>query len=269
MRAIVPIWLGRRPYGPLHELQQRLVEGRAAGRGADVVLLLEHEPVVTMGRALGRGLSSANVLVSPAVLAARGVGLFETGRGGDVTYHGPGQLVAYPVVDLRPDRCDVRRYVRDLAAVMVRLAADCGVGAGTVAEHVGVWVDRARPDAWRGEEAAGEPVKIGAIGVRLSRWVTMHGFAFNGSVDLDEMRSLIVPCGIADRGITSVADLVGSCPTLRSLAGQAAGHFGAVWGVEVAGTVDLSAFADVALEPALEALLGPGALGGRGGAPVF
>ncbi len=255
MRAIVPVWLGRRPYGPLHTLQQALLEARARGGSADFVLLLEHEPVVTLGRAA----RAEHLLASREALAARGVGLFETGRGGDVTYHGPGQLVAYPVVDLRPDRCDVRRYVRDLVEVMVRLAADCGVGAGTLAAHVGAWVDRGRPDAWGGEGAAADPAKLGAIGVRLSRWVTMHGFAFNGSVDLDEFRALIVPCGIKGLGVTSVADLVGSCPEVRALGERAAGHLGAVWGVEVAGLVDLSALGDGALGPALEALGAPAA----------
>jgi lipoyl(octanoyl) transferase len=250
VRAIVPVWLGRRRYAAVHALQQGLLERRVAGGGADVVLLLEHEPVVT----LGRGARAENVLVAPGALGARGVELAATGRGGDVTYHGPGQLVAYPVVDLRPDRCDVRRYVRELVEVMVRLAGDFGIGAGTLAAHVGAWVDRARPDAWPGEGAAGEPAKIGAVGVRLSRWVTMHGFAFNGSVDLDEFRSLIVPCGIADRGVTSVADLVGSCPPVRALAERAAGHFGGVWGVEVAGLADLSGAGEGALAGALGAL---------------
>jgi lipoyl(octanoyl) transferase len=262
VRAIVPVWLGRRPYGPIHELQKWLLEVRAGGGGADFVLLLEHEPVVTMGRAA----RAQNLLASPERLAARGVGLFETGRGGDVTYHGPGQLVAYPVVDLRPDRCDVRRYVRELLEVMVRLAAGCGVGAGPVAAHVGAWVDRGRPDRWGGEEGAGELAKIGAIGVRLSRWVTMHGFAFNGSVDLDEFRSLIVPCGIKDRGVTSVEDLVGSCPPVRALAGRAAGHFGEVWGVEVAPMVDLSGLGEGAIGAALEALAPRGGGPGREGA---
>lgn len=216
-RHVRAIWLGTRPYEPVHELQQTLSQARRNGTIGDTIVLLEHTPVIT----LGRGAKDEHVLFPPALLEARGVQLCRTGRGGDVTYHGPGQLVAYPIVDLAPDRCDVRRYVRDLIETMVDLCADLSVGAGSVQEHVGAWVDRASIHHWPGEQAASDPAKIGAIGVRITRWVTMHGFAFNLRTDLESF-SLIVPCGIRDHGVTSVLQLLGHAPTPAEIAPRAA-----------------------------------------------
>jgi lipoyl(octanoyl) transferase len=174
------------PYDQALVLQRELVADRQAGRIDDTLLLVEHPPVLTVG-VRGDG-GRSHILASEAMLAARGMQVYETGRGGDVTYHGPGQVVGYPIVDLRPDRCDVHRYVRDLEEVLIRVAADFGIDAKRVAALTGVW-------------AGGE--KLAAIGVRISRWVTSHGFALNVTTDLRDF-DLIVPCGIAERGVTSL-----------------------------------------------------------------
>jgi lipoyl(octanoyl) transferase len=137
-----------------------------------------------------------------------------------VTLHAPGQLVAYPILDLAPDRRDVRRYVRDLAEAMRLVLADYGVGGGLVERYVGLWVDAESPAAWPGESAAVAPRKIGAIGVRISRWITMHGFALNLAPELDLYRH-IVPCGIREHGVTSLAALTGSAPSVREAAARA------------------------------------------------
>ena len=183
--------LGIVPYAEALELQKELVDARKAGSIPDQLLLLQHPPVITLGVRTRKDRS--NVLATPELLTEQGVELFETGRGGDVTYHGPGQLVGYPIMDLRPDRCDVHRYVRDLEEALIEVAAGFGVTAGRVAGLTGVWV---------GDE------KLAAIGVRISRWITSHGFAFNVGTDLSHFR-LIVPCGIVDRGVTSLAVLLG------------------------------------------------------------
>lgn len=190
MREVEVIRLGRIRYADAMELMEARVADRMAGRVSDCLYLLEHEPVVTLGRRAQR----ENVLASPDALKARGVDLEQTGRGGDVTYHGPGQIVGYPVVDLKPDRRDVHRYVADLEEVMIRVAGRFGVEAGRVDGLTGAWVDGSR--------------KIGAIGVRISRWVTSHGFALNVARTIDDF-SLIVPCGISDRGVTSLSQETG------------------------------------------------------------
>ncbi len=204
---------------------QSLVDARQNDRVGDTLLLLEHEPVVTLGRAA----KHEHVLLPEAARRARGVEFAETGRGGDVTYHGPGQLVAYPILDLKPDRCDVRRYVSDLARVMEEIVRLYGIGAGRLSGKIGTWVDRASPGEWPGESETRDPAKIGAIGVRISRWVTMHGFALNVAPDLSGF-DLIVPCGIADLGVTSVAALTGQEPALTEVARRSLPIFERVFG---------------------------------------
>jgi lipoyl(octanoyl) transferase len=182
--------LGRIAYADALELQAELVLRRRAGEIPDTLLLLEHPHVIT----LGSGAHEENVLVSADERAARGIELFATGRGGDVTYHGPGQLVGYPILDLKPDRCDLHRYLRDLEQVLIQVLAFYGLAADRKDGLTGVWVgDR----------------KLAAIGVRVSSgWITSHGFALNVSTDLS-LFGTIVPCGIRDHGVGSIAQELG------------------------------------------------------------
>lgn len=203
------IFLGRRSYVPVHKFMMDLFEARRVGTIGDTVLLLEHEPVIT----LGRGAKPWNLLFTEDELSARGVDLVKTGRGGDVTLHAPGQLIAYPIIDLAPDRKDVRKYVQALTRVMKSLVASHGLEAGTIDEFIGLWVDLESREAWHGEALARTPAKVGAIGVRISRWITTHGFALNLSTDLS-LFELIVPCGIQGRGVTSVQSLNGESPKI-------------------------------------------------------
>ena len=177
--------LGLVPYADGLELQRRLVEDRKADRISDTLLLLQHPHVLTVGVKKD---GKEHILATPERLSSLNVDVFETGRGGDVTYHGPGQLVGYPIIDLNPDRRDVHKYVRDLEEVMIRVCADYGLSADRVKGFSGAWI---------------KDEKIGAIGVRISRWITSHGFAFNVNTNLDHF-SLIVPCGISNRGVTSL-----------------------------------------------------------------
>ncbi len=186
--------LGRVDYAEAIELQQTLVQQRKLGLIPDQLLLLEHPEVITLGVRTRNDRS--HVLATPEVLEAERVLVLETGRGGDVTYHGPGQLVGYPIFDLKPDRCDVHRYVRDLEEALIRAVAEFGIRAGRVQGLTGIW---AGPE--------GRESKLAAIGVRISRWVTSHGFALNVSTDLSRF-GLIVPCGIPDRGVTSMEQLL-------------------------------------------------------------
>jgi lipoyl(octanoyl) transferase len=211
MRPLEIRRLGTVPYGEALALQRALVEERKAGRVPDLLLLLQHPPVITVG-VRGDG-GRSHIVATPERLAELGVEVHETGRGGDVTYHGPGQVVGYPIIDLKPDRCDVHAYVRDVEDVMVRVCADYGVSAGRVPGLTGTWV---------GSE------KIGAIGVRISRWVTSHGFAFNVATDLDHF-TLIVPCGIADRGVTSLERVTGRTIALPEVEDAFVRHFAGVF----------------------------------------
>jgi lipoyl(octanoyl) transferase len=206
MRDLVVSRAGVVAYGDALALQARLVEDRQAGRIPDTLLLVQHPHVITIGVRKG---GAANIIAVPQTLAELGVEVFNTGRGGDVTYHGPGQIVGYPILDLRPDRQDVHRYVRDLEEVMIRTCHDFEIEATRVAGLTGAWVGKD---------------KIGAIGVRISRWVTCHGFAFNVTTNLDYF-NLIVPCGIADRGVTSLARLTGVNHAFETVEDAVVRHF--------------------------------------------
>ncbi len=195
--------LGRVPYDRALALQERLVELRRTGAIGDTLLLLEHPPVLTLGRNAGR----ENIVASDEQLAARGIALHVIKRGGDVTYHGPGQLIGYPILDLREHqnasgaRLGVVDYVRRLEEALIRTAGEYGIRAQRVAGRTGVWT---APATAQGNSER----KLAAIGIHVSRGITSHGFALNVTTDLRDF-SLIVPCGIADRAVTSLAD---ECP---------------------------------------------------------
>jgi lipoyl(octanoyl) transferase len=211
--------LGTVDYQSALDLQHELVEQRKQGLIPDQLLLLEHPPVITLGVRTRNDRS--HVLESEASLAAKGVALFETGRGGDVTYHGPGQLVGYPILDLKPDRCDVHRYVRDLEDVLIRTAGEFGIAARRIQGLTGIWVG---PDQ--------QPEKLAAIGVRISRWVTSHGFALNVNTNLSHF-GLIVPCGISDKGVTSIERLLGRRVPMDEVGTLVARQFAATFAAEL------------------------------------
>ena len=188
MRTLLSIWLGRVPYRPAFELQQIVASLRAEGKLPDTLLLLEHEHVYT----LGRRAPEEEILLDTESLAARGIAVERTDRGGRVTYHGPGQLVGYPIVSLGGTG-DLVGYVRALERAMIAVAADAGVEATTIDGLTGIWADGG---------------KLGAIGVHVARTITTHGFAINVNTDL-AMFNGIVPCGIVDRGVTSLSELLG------------------------------------------------------------
>lgn len=209
------VQLGQVEYGMALGLQRSLVELRKEGKIADTLLLLEHPPVITLGRNADR----ANVLASEALLKQKGVELFECDRGGDVTYHGPGQLVGYPIFDLRgfAPRVGAVEFVRRVEEALIRTCADFKIEAERVAGSTGVWT--------RGG-------KVAAIGVHISRGVTSHGFALNVSTALDAFQ-LIVPCGISDKPVTSMAKELGEAPALDEVAQSVARNFGRVFSSQV------------------------------------
>lgn len=211
--------LGRVEYADGLSLLEAFRTARVAGLIPDTLLLLEHFPVLTLGRKGRR----SDVLASAEKLAARDLEIFETDRGGEVTYHGPGQLVAYPIIDLSPDRRDVRRYVRDLEETMLRVARDQGVLAGRVEGLNGIWLS-----ADASPPSAGPARKLGAVGVHLSRWVTSHGFALNVNTDLSAF-DLIVACGVHDRGVTSLQRELGAARQMAQVEDQVVRQFSALF----------------------------------------
>jgi lipoyl(octanoyl) transferase len=207
MKTIEIRRLGLLAYADGLSLQRAFVDTRQRDLVGDLLLLVEHPHVLTLG-VRGDG-GRGHVLATSTELEALGVELHEAGRGGDVTYHGPGQVVGYPIIDLKPDRCDVHRYIRDLEEVLISVVADFGIEAGRIEGLTGVWV---------GNE------KLAAIGVRIARWVTSHGFALNVGTDLGYF-DLIVPCGIADRGVTSMERLLGHSVDRREVEDRVVAHF--------------------------------------------
>ena len=208
--AVLVRRLGSVPYARGLDLQESLVSLRQRGRGGDTLLLLEHPAVIT----LGRGADPSHLLLSPEELRWKGIDLFQTGRGGDVTYHGPGQLVGYPILLLPPPLRDLHLLLRLIEEVLIATAREFGIEAGRIEGLTGVWVDGA---------------KLAAIGMRVSRWVTSHGFALNVNNDLSGFDA-IVPCGIRGRGVTSLARLLGRPVPVEEAGSAAARNFGRVFG---------------------------------------
>jgi lipoyl(octanoyl) transferase len=209
--------IGTVDYQDALQLQQERIGRRKAGLIPDTLLLLEHPHVYTLGRNARR----QHLLVSSDRLAALGAQVFETDRGGDITYHGPGQLVGYPIFDLTGHRRDISWYMRSLEEVFIQVAAEFGIEAGRIPGVPGVWV---------GND------KLVAMGIHISRWVTSHGFAFNVNTDLGYFNS-IVPCGLKDKGVTSLCKLLGRRVTMDAVCQRVILHFGAVFGMEMVAAV--------------------------------
>lgn len=219
MSREITVWrLGRVEYEDGLRLQELFGQARKADLIGDVLLLLEHSPVLTLGRSGKR----ANILAPADALQRMGVEVFETNRGGDVTYHGPGQIVGYPIFKLPDDRKDVRRYVRDIEEAMIRTVARWGLTAGRIPKWTGVWL---------GDEDSPDARKIAAIGVHIARWQTSHGFALNVNTDLSHFR-FIVPCGIQERGVTSIEREVGQPIFLSDVEDELSRHFAEIFGAK-------------------------------------
>jgi lipoyl(octanoyl) transferase len=234
-KSCLIVELGLIGYAEAYALQKRLVAARKADAIGDVLLLSEHKPVITQGRNGKR----EHLLVSESVLRQRNVEFYESSRGGDVTYHGPGQLVGYPILQLGEIRKDVVWYVRMLEEVMIRTSAEFGICARREEGKSGIWVASEEKEFTRSalrtqsslrEEDAAE--KLGAIGVHISRWVTSHGFAYNVATDLRNF-DLIVPCGIAGRKATSLEKLLGRAVKMGEVGPHVVEHFANVFGLEM------------------------------------
>ena len=206
-------WLGQVEYGEAYNIQKKLWSQKLNGQTADAMLLLSHPPTVTIGKSGNLD----NLLLAREGLAREGISLFFTDRGGDITYHGPGQLVVYPVIDLRNRGKDVHRYIHDLQEVLIRTLADLTIEARRDGKYVGVWV---------GND------KIAAIGVRIGRWVTTHGLALNVNTDLEHF-SYINPCGILERGVTSISRVLSRNVPMDAVVSGLVRHFSEVFDTEV------------------------------------
>src|SRR5713101_5011443 len=244
MNACSIVDLGLIAYAEAWELQKRVVAARKAGAIEDVLLFCEHPHVITLGRSGNR----ANLLAGESVLRQKGVEFFETSRGGDITYHGPGQIVGYPILNLGAIRRDVVWYVRTLEEAMIRATADLGIAARREPGKTGIWVDadevadRSKRDSSLALGMTDQRAeKLAAIGVHISRWVTSHGFAYNVATDLRYFE-LIVPCGIADKRATSLEKLLHRRVDFRGVSSLMAAHLGELFGLELA-AADRSALA--------------------------
>ena len=236
MKEMLVVDLGLVEYGAAWELQRRVAAARKAGAIPDVLLLCEHPHVITLGRS-GK---ISNLRAPSEMLRQMGVSFFETNRGGDITYHGPGQLVGYPILNLGEIRRDVAWYVRSLEEAMIRATAEFGIASRRVFGRTGVWVDVQIPstiddrkevkEVEEVEEVKDEE-KLAAIGVHLSRWVTSHGFAYNVSTDLRYF-DLIVPCGIAGKRATSLEKLLGRRVEMNEAATRIAAHLGEIFDLD-------------------------------------
>jgi len=219
LKKLFRLDIGRTPYVDAWDLQKKLVELRHQARIPDSLLIAEHEPVITMGRAT----SLSNLLVSKEQLAKRGVDLFEIERGGDITFHGPGQLVAYPIIDLNNRGRDLHRYLRDLEELVIRTLSDFGISAGLKEGLTGVWA---------------EDRKLAAIGVAVTRWITYHGLALNVNTDLDYFK-MINPCGITKYRVGSMTGILGKQIDFRAVADSLAENFAAMFYYEMETIADI------------------------------
>jgi len=228
------------PYQEALALQHRIVNARKKGKGEDVLLLLEHPPVLT----LGRRATEENIVASPELLAQMGIQVHRVERGGEVTYHGPGQLVGYPILDLRRLQKDVRKYMHSLEEVLIRTLADFGIAGERIEGAIGVWVaERDRAPALRrdltnaglqtasGTEAVRQN-KIAALGARIEEWIAYHGFALNVQPNLHHF-DLIIPCGIHDRGVTSMQAELRTPVPMKTVRERVAEYFAEIFGVSL------------------------------------
>lgn len=213
------VWLGSMEYRAAWDYQKRLAAQRLLGEIPDTLLLLEHPPTLT----LGRGATAEHIVATPEILEAKGVAVIESDRGGDVTYHGPGQLVGYPILNLNapPHRPDLHLYLRNIEEALIRTLAAFGIESGRFPGYTGVWVD----------DETKVRLKVAAIGVKSSRWITQHGFALNVSPDLSHF-DLIVPCGIRDYGVTSLSRILGRSVAVDEVVPEVVRSFGDVFGLD-------------------------------------
>lgn len=213
MKELLVVNLGRTKYADAWELQKQIFSARLNQRISDVLLLTEHDHVYTLGKAA----DGNHLLAKDEELSKKGVDVFWIDRGGDITYHGPGQIVGYPIIDLNQHYNDIHRYLRDIEEVILRTLHEYGIAAGREPEYTGVWV---------------KDEKIAAIGVKVSKWITMHGFAFNVNTDLSYF-DRIIPCGIFHKGVTTLKNLVGKEIELVTVHQQLINHFASLFHWEV------------------------------------